>query len=67
MKVGQAPRAIVRRGRGATAVPAVAFVSAQMRPQVRFTGHGRVQGALRVRQALVTSRCARSPVSLRRP
>ena len=63
MKVGQAPRAIVRRGRGATAGTAIACVSAQMRPQVRFTGHGRVQGTLRVRQALVTSRCARSAVS----
>jgi hypothetical protein len=63
MKVGQAPRAIVRRGRGATAGTALACVSAQMRPQVRFTGHGRVHLALRVRQALVTSRGARSAVS----
>src|SRR5262245_7808665 len=49
--------------RGKTAGTALACVSAQLRPQARFTGHRSVHRALRAWQALVTSRGALSAVS----
>ena len=64
MQVWQAPRAIVRRGRGATAGTALVCMPEPMSPQARFKGRGSVHLAMRVMQALLTSRGSRSDVSL---
>src|SRR5262245_29465727 len=64
MQVWQAPRATVRRVRWATAVAAIVCLSAQLRPKALFKGHGSMPVARRGLQALVTSRCSRSDVSV---
>jgi len=63
MKVGQAPRATVRRCRWSKAVTAIVCLSAQMSPKALLKGPGRVHVAIRVRPALVTSRCSLASVS----
>src|SRR5262245_25963428 len=64
MKGWQAPSATVRRFRWSKAVTAIACLSEQMRPRAPFTGHGRVHAAVRVLQALVTSRGSLASASL---